>query len=413
MKKDSFFKKGLVSALLMASSLTAYSAQFGHDGQDGRNGMNGRSGRSGADLTITASNSPRNYSSLGVEGEDATSGIFGYDATSCTQPYMTRYNLWGAEGGDGGRGGSGGNGGNGGNFLIFYKSQSQLKLLTLMNPGAEGGRGAEGGSYGGDGCKCETYRWQFSTCSWALMKKRVPDENNEGWRDTGRRESTDCTNGRVRPPRPHQNPDVQYRWRFEGESFENYSCQDGNQGRAGANGRSGSHGSYGEITLVKGSSIPTTSPTYQGRLADSFSKFYKLTANVFLAKTGLKSLISGGSDTRDSYKEYERTDERKFSLNWQLRNGPAYYGLQHSPVSVSLYQSGASSTSFSVKLPGGLLHEVKQIDAMHWRINITGFEGNPPPPPPAGSCSEYNGKGSLLCEFSGACVYDEGICKKR
>lgn len=408
-------KRIWLAALLASVSLDASAVQFGHDGANGYRGENGRSGASGQDVTITASSSLKSYVTVGAPGEDGSPGGIGYDATRCSPPYRPRYNISGADGGDGGYGGSGGNGGSGGHALIYTSSKAKLKNVKLINSGARGGQGAEGGAYGGDGCFCRERSWSFFECSWRLYRRPDPDQNGQGWSYV-RTERNDCTDRRYPPRDPYGNGYI-YRWDYAGQSTDTYYCSNGRSGVAGRRGSNGNHGSYGSVAVVVGSSLPKVADTYRGVLSRSLSKFYPVSTNLFVRKTGLQNLLHRDSDVFGVYNEFVRKEERKVGFQWRLPNGPAYYGFQNSNISARLYQPDASrpEAAFSVSLPGGLKYEVKQIDANHWNIVINGFEGRlPPPPPPGGDkCSEHSGKGSLICEFSGFCVYENGICKAR
>jgi hypothetical protein len=400
---------------IMGYLLTAAEGfSFGIQGQHGVSGINGKSGSNARALTIHTTGQRISFDSVGKNGEDGTVGMPGRDAYQCRQPYRPRKDIKGANGGSAGNGGNAGNGGKGGSALIFYNSLSELSKLTLVNNGGIGGIGGKGGDYGGYACTCEERSWQYSTCEWKLEKKFIDDPSRGNWQKTWRTKTTDCTQRR-RPPIRVPNDDLyKYKWKLNKERSKTYYCEDGFQGYSGTYGDNGKDGSYGKVTLVKGKSIPTDSSVYQARLSESLSKFYELSKNVFVKKTGLQSLIASESNTSDDYIEFVKKDKKKFGIAWRLPNGPAYYGLQDSLIKITLEQGKGESTRFNLEFPGEPIYEVHKLDSTHWQIKITGLKGqvNPPRKIP-NKCSAKNGKGANLCEFSGYCIYEVGICKPR
>ena len=417
---------------------------FGIRGEDGRYGTSGRSGVDGESLVIYSGKKSMIHSSTGSDGENGTIGMPGRDAYQCRQPYKPRRNIKGANGGDGGNGGKGGNGGNGGSALIFYNQLSDLSRLTLINNGGQGGIGARGGEYGGYPCLCEERSWQFFTCEWQLYRKEIvkvidqpvnkpgkgknKDKENKGkrkkqppiaensnyWERTWTTRKTDCTETRRPPSRPYRDENYRYRWELKNERTKTYYCDDGLNGYPGTYGSNGRDGKYGDVTLVKGKAIPKDSPVDTARLSESLSKFYPLSKNVFVKKTGLRAILSTKSRTTDKYKIFVRTDKKKFGIAWRLPNGPAYYGLQNKQIKVTLEQDPSGNTEFKIDLKGNPIYGVKKLDANHWQIRITGFSGREPSPRDSRDlCADKNGKGKNLCEFSGGCIYEVGICKRR
>lgn len=387
---------------------------FGIRGQNGESGRDGISGKDGTEAIIYVRSKPTFQNLKGSDGTDGQVGMPGYDAYQCRQPYRVRSNVKGADGGDGGHGGNGGNGGNGGSATIFYKNISDLKNLTLINHGGIGGIGAKGGDYGGYPCLCQEKSWQFFKCEWRLLRKSHEFQGPGGWERTWRTKTTDCTNTRRPPARKRPDETYRYKWELKRETPETFYCDDGVRGYAGTYGDNGRDGSYGNVTLIKGSTFPKESSVYKAKLTDSLSKFYTLSKNVYAQREDLKNLLADDSKISGTYKIFLRTDVKKFGIAWRLPHGPAYYGLKYKEIKVSLVQGAGDSTEFKIELQGDPIFETVQLDANHWQLRITGFRGKEPAPGDSpDQCNAKNGKGSNLCEMSGKCVYETGICKPR
>jgi hypothetical protein len=393
MKKFSIKPIGIsivIASLLITGLTVARTRYFGNEGYRGQDGMAGKSGRNGQSVVVKAYDGPQSFNISGSAGENGRDGYPGEDASSCRQPDRPKYDLVGANGGNGGRGGNGGNGGSGGDATIFYKTRGQLKNIILENQGAKAGMPGYAGRNGGYGCSCQELSWEHYQCNWRRMRKDL-DNPYATWEPDGySTKRTECTGDRRYDRRYNKpiylggsNPSLyKYRWRFENYTTERFRCSDGRSGRPGVDGSRGIDGRYGNVTLVKGTSIPNANPVYSGKMKASLNKFTELTNNVYVQKTGLQNLLASGSNVNTNYNEYLTTDKAKFTLWWRLPNGVGYYQLENAPVSVRLTRDASNRITFRATLPSNLTYSVEKLDANHWAVRIHAEGGAPSNPTP-------------------------------
>lgn len=297
---------------------------FGQRGNHGRDGYNGRSGRNGQNRDIFVDDTIQTYDLSGENGEDGTDGEYGTNASNCRQPQRPTHNLQGANGGDGGDGGDGGNGGDGGDLTIYYNDASELKRIIVDNSGGKGGRNGRGAE-GGEGCPVYEKYWQVKYCRWELwfIEKNVPDSQ---WQRSRRKKVTRCTgveyiDAQKHVPRfPRRDKNKAWQWKYLGVTkTHSYRAKEGYQGKSGSDGKRGQNGVYGEVTLIPRKEIPTEKVSYQDSFVNLMGKQVDLVKNIWVEKSGLRSLLNAASNVPDTYAYLLLTANLGYRIDWQTQ----------------------------------------------------------------------------------------------
>lgn len=255
-----------VALLLLTSAQAALAAQtFGYRGYDGRTGVTGRNGIDGNNVTYTLTGQSVNVDLSGSRGERGDDGEDGRDASGCYPPSRPAYDLQGAEGGGAGTGGQGGHGGDGGVITSYFSDINNLKSVFVS---AYGGTGGDGGYQGrpGYGCRCRESSWSIT--------------DSRGNRRT-------------------------------------YYCRDGYDGRRAMSGARGLTGSLGYAVLIPQlTPIEKDEPQRFIKMTELLNGPYLLSRNLWIQRTGARSLFAAGSQIRDQYLYYSGRIEKTIGFRW-------------------------------------------------------------------------------------------------
>jgi len=393
--------------LLASEGWAADTYTFGSRGQRGQDAERGRDGASGQPRSITVDGSAYSIETAGSPGEDAY-GVAesGSSAYSCNQPYRPDYNLRGASGGNGGNGAPGGNGGNGGDIFLYLASKDKLSLLKsirISNPGAAEGRGSPRPGRGGQGCYCQDRSWERQVCRWTFYRM-VNGQKQGGWT---RDEYIDCTEQR-RPP--YSKPYEDGQWEVSNTSYNRYEClngYDGDNGRFGGEGRRGSHG---VVSLIVGATAEAPRKvSLSSTLGEALGKTFELVNFDTKLNTGLTGLLASGSDVNDNYR-LSTLYKQKVKIEWKAKANPKSSGTLDQDVLVRL-EGDSINPVLDVNLPPILAKQLAKVGDTTV-ISITHVLKSSDPTKIA-ACEKRGGRGSYICEFTGACIYEEGACLPR
>jgi len=351
------FKNVLVLVCVLSG---AHAFGFGYSGSDGSSGTDGYDGRNGEDIITIVDGSEQSFSLNGTNGTSGSNGSSGSSASSCYQD-TGHSNEYGASGGDGGRGGDGGAGGRGGDLTFFYKDIKDLKNIFIEN---QGGYGAPGGygSAGGYGCSCSTYSWSHEVCSTSesctttesCSTERVCEETGATRTENGQTAPIRrCHDRRTCTPSTSCRPVTTC-------SNESYSCSDGSDGSSGRDGYHGQDGRYGHIKLVKNiTELPGELLSLKTTFKEASSVDLEMAKQIWVSKSGIKSLLSENSNVSDSYSEYSHLATRKFRFVWAAKRSMDEFNS----LAIELSYDG-EKINFSLPKELFIEKEVEQVDGI-------------------------------------------------
>jgi hypothetical protein len=398
--------KGMMTVFLSVLTVTSALANetFGIRGLDGRDALRARDGQPGSGVSIFADGTAQSYVLRGENGEDSFQyAEDGSPASNCYQPTGIRQNLIGASGGHGGRAARGGNGGHGGHVRIQLNNEaelSNLRFISIVNPGGRAGQSRSLEGRGAPGCQCLQSTWQVAICNWQLLK--IGDSTII----YDRREQ-ECSSA-SRFPTPPLPPPARdgYEWRLNGTHYESYRCTNGEHGRNGQRASNGEDGSYGEIRVVVGLAKETDVAYWTTKLGNIIDKTYVLAGYLEEFRSGMRNLLRSGSDVSDRY-SFLKYAQQKVKFAWKPKKTPQEVGADRIDVSVALGGTVASP-DLNLKIPPQLTHKiVKQGDTtlVTFTHLLSTTDKNK-----INACAQHNTKGAYVCEFSGQCRYEDGDC---
>lgn len=407
----------MLKLLVLMSSLVATTAlaqqTFGVYGRNGRDGRNGQHGENGRSISINVDGAPQSYEISGSNGSDALdSGEDGEHAYDCRQPREAAYNLVGASGGNGGNAGIAGNGGNGGSASLNLASDANiasLKLITIRNKGGRAGLDGQVEGRGGIGCECQQFEWRVLFCTWRLT---YTTSTNPQPVDAWRTETQQCYPDHRRqiiapPPVPSDRwSDKIYAWQLSNQEEKRFTCTDGRRGKNGTR-RTATNGSYGQIGVYVGGG--TTQELNQTALGRLINNTYSISRYVSEWRSGLTALLNPASDVMDTF-YFAKFHQLKVKFEWQPKTTPQQQGAAELPVSATL-DGPPSNPAISLSVPKKLTYKITKTNDLTV-VKFTHLLGSTDPTK-INECARHHAKGSLVCEFSDQCRYEDGECIPR